>query len=196
MTFPTLIIQFIWNIFLISKWSGCEDSPKNSLISDDRKLFWKRQCSEEEDPQSKSDWIRSEFLLFFPKSRLPSLVLDCYICDAVETTSTNRSGASDGGAVLCTWHETWGQPVQETTTTATSRPWQEQRNNLNQAGGREEGRGVMSNFLKQTCAEEEKKTENDFGRTFLKLCWVMIGWLPPLPISCHRHRQQVHFIHL
>lgn len=133
---------------------------------------------------------------FPPKSRLPSLVLDCYICDAVETTSTNRSGASDGGAVLCTWHETWGQPVQETTTTATSRPWQEQRDNLNQAGGREEGRGVMSNFLKQTCAEEEKKTENDFGRTFLKLCWVMIGWLPPLPISCHRHRQQVHFIHL
>lgn len=37
---------------------------------------------------------------------------------------------------------------------------------------------VTANFLKQTCAEEEeeeKKRENDFGRTFLKLCWVMIG---------------------
>lgn len=41
-----------------------------------------------------------------------------------------------------------------------------------QEGG--EGRGGEG--LTNLC-----RRKNDFGRTFLKLCWMMIGWLPPLP---------------
>lgn len=29
--------------------------------------------------------------------------------------------------------------------------------------------------------KENNKKENNFGRTVLKLCWVITGWLPPFP---------------
>lgn len=57
-----------------------------------------------------------------------------------------------------------GQPVQQMTP-------QERRGNLSQAGG-EEG-SCESEYLNKLVQKKER--ENDFGRTFLKLCGVMIG---------------------
>lgn len=65
MTFPNCDIPVcLTHFFMCEFWSGCVGSPKNSSISDNRKLFWERRCSEEEATQSKcnDDWIRSEFL--------------------------------------------------------------------------------------------------------------------------------------
>lgn len=68
------------------------------------------------------------------------------------------------------------------------RPWQEERDNLIQEWGRDRGKGreggrghVTATFLNKHVQKKTRKREHDFGRTFLKLCWVMIGWLPPLP---------------
>lgn len=73
-----------------------------------------------------------------------------------------------------------GQQVQQTTTKSGGAIWSRQ------AGG-EGGEGSCdSEFSKQKLVQRKKrKRENDFGRTFLKLCWMMIGWLPPLafPVS-------------
>lgn len=73
---------------------------------------------------------------------------------------------SGGGAALCTWHEMWGQsvqPVQQTTTTATERPWQEQRDRDRAAGRearREEGGGhVTANLLKTNLCRRRKVKE-------------------------------------
>lgn len=187
-------------------WSGCEGSPKNSSISDNRKLLWERRCSEEEATQSKcnDDWIRSEFLfhtgvLLENCGKLRSFKLQKKQKNLqraknqvkIFRVSSGRGwnqkhkrvwSISDGGAALCTRHETWGQPVQQTTTTATPRPWQAQRDNLIHMWGgrrRKEGEGhVTENFLNKLV--QKKNQANHFGRTFLKLCWVMIGWLPPL----------------
>lgn len=62
-------------------------------------------------------------------------------------------------------------------------------------GGRRGGGGLMwLQTVSTNLCRSRKKSENNFGRTVLKLCWVIIGWLPPSPVSCHQHRQQIHFI--
>lgn len=86
-----------------------------------------------------------------------------FFCDVVETRSKNRSAASiakDSGM--------WGQPVQpvqQTTITAISTRKRE---------------GLIM-WLQTLQSEEEGGKKSNFGRTFLKLCWRVIGWLPPLP---------------
>lgn len=107
---------------------------------------------------------------------------DCFfVCDVAETSSTNRPPQSLWlhGSACAAGMRREGQPVQAVqhmTTAATVRRWREHG-----VGGhsypdrREEKRGEGRRW--QSCAEEK----DDFGRTFLKLCWVMIGWLPPLP---------------
>lgn len=104
---------------------------------------------------------------------------------------------SDGVAVLCTWHETWGQPVQpvqQTTTTAKLGLWQEQGDNLIQAGREGRRRRRRRSVSWQTCAEEEKKKR--LWQNILKALPDDDWLIAPSPIACHRHRQQVHFIHL
>lgn len=84
-------------------------------------------------------------------------------CDVVKTRSKNRSAASfakDSGM--------WGQPVQpvqQTTITAISTRKRE---------------GLIM-WLQTLQLEEEGGKKSNFGRTFLKLYWLVIGWLPPLP---------------
>lgn len=109
---------------------------------------------------------------------------DCFfVCDVAETSSTNRPPQSLWlhGSACAAGMRREGQPVQAVqhmTTAATVRRWREHGVGV---GGhsypdrREEKRGEGRRW--QSCAEEK----DDFGRTFLKLCWVMIGWLPPLP---------------
>lgn len=109
--------------------------------------------------------------------------VDCFfVCDVAETSSTNRPPQSlIAWLCLCSWHETWGA-------TSPSSPTHDHRGHSEAMARarvgvgehsypdrREEKRGEGRRW--QSCAEEK----DDFGRTFLKLCWVMIGWLPPLP---------------
>lgn len=88
-------------------------------------------------------------------------------------------------------------------TSPTSRPPQPRQGHGKSRGtilsrqeeGREDGRegSCDSKLSKQTCAEEEKK------RLWQNILKALLGddWLiAPSPISGHRHRQQVHFIHL
>lgn len=88
--------------------------------------------------------------------------------------SWNQNGSGMSFMVrLCNGMRWEGQPIHQTT--ATPRPWQVQR------------------VQKNLCAEEAKSKQ--LWQNIVKLCWVMIGWLPPFPI-CHWQRQQVHFSHL
>lgn len=84
---------------------------------------------------------------------------------------TGLRSASSGEAAPCTW------------------PGPARSNKSNRRPPRAEGQsdpdggGVMWQqiFTEQKLVQRKKrKRENDFGRTFLKLCWVVIGWLPPL----------------
>lgn len=48
-------------------------------------------------------------------------------------------------------------------------------------GGGREGSCDCKLSKNKLVQKTKRNRENDFGRASLKLCWVMIGWLPPLP---------------
>lgn len=159
-------------VWLVNCWS--EGSPKNSLKSKDRKLFWERQCSEEEATQSEcnSGWIRSEFLLH-TEVLMGKQWWQTEISHIPEKQNSERCWRTKSrwrlsvrwlfrpwrgrkqkhtpvtASALSTWHETWGQPVQPVQPvqhlTATSA---RRGCSLIQVGGREDGVS-----REQTCAE-------------------------------------------
>lgn len=98
--------------------------------------------------------------------------------------------STDGGAVRCTWHETWGQPVQpvqQTTTRATTRQRQERGGAIiSGEGGRGLGCGgwgvghVTADLLNDVQRKKKEEEKTTLAEHSLKLCWVVIGWLPPL----------------
>lgn len=151
------------HFFVCECWSGREGSPKNSLRSDNRKLFWEKAVLWRGSSQNATmTGLRSEFLFHTEvllenwdllnsenkkkKRTFRELKSGEYFQSAAESRKNQKHkqvwSVSDGGAARCTWHEMWGQPVQpvqQTTATATERPWQKQRDNLIQAAGRDGG---------------------------------------------------------
>ena len=204
-------------------WSGCEGSPK---------ISFKIQRLEEEATQSKcnGDRIRSgEFLLRTEvltgklssdvhKRNLQKTktrwrlsvccwVSSCFVLFIWFVTwlkpETQEKGVSDGpGAALCAWREMSGQPVQQTTTTATPRSWQEQRDNPIQAEGRggvwegQVGKGQGGVMWPQSVHTDLCRRRNAMRkRLWQNTLKALLGddWLiaPPLPFPV-THTEQVH----
>lgn len=224
-------LNHIYIFFCLWKfWRGCEGSPKNSLISNNRKLFWEeRQCSEEEATQSKcnNDWIRSKFL-FHSEVLLEN-------CGKLQKTKrkknnnniTNRKNLQETktrwwfsvrrlslvclireaqtgvGASLCCAPGTrrWGQPVQpvqQTTAAArANRGYGEHRGtNLSRKRDSERDRVSVCGVMWQQNLCRRRRKKKWLWQNILK---ALLGddWLiAPSPVSCHRHRQQVHFARL
>lgn len=175
------------HFFLCELWSGCEGSPKIFFISHDRKLFWERQCSEEETTQSKCNndlkRVPSSYrslmeklwqteILYTPKRNLRitnqtrwRLSVHCWVSSRLFLFVTWLKPRAQTGLVCLWW---WGCTVHQAWDVRATSPTDDHRShteateraegNLIQEGGREEG-WCDCKLSKQTCVEEEKQRE-------------------------------------
>lgn len=161
------------------------------------RFFWERQCSEEEATQSEcnGDRTRSEFLLC---SEVLMANWDLTQSTNRKTKSMCRFSVRCWDLLLVTWLKLEAQTGRRVSNGCTERrPGDKRATSPTSPTDGRQSRAEddliqvgEAGVIEQTCAEKEKRT--DFGRTLLKLSWVVIGWLPPLS----RVHQQLYFSHL